>query len=191
MADTEMKKVSAWIPQETLIKLEEKGYQNKAEAIRLGLEYLIRDSNMEDIRNPTESTDKQMESKENRLESIVGDIRNPTESNGILKARIEELERRNDTERTYLKKEIERLTIALQESPDPVESAEVRAHFEGLQKLLEEKDKSIERLEREVETLSVFAHYFKNVDVKQLEAPAEQKVKKSFLTRVKEVFIPG
>ena len=39
------------------------------------------------------------------------------------------------------KQEIERLTIALRESPDPVELAEVKAHFEGLQKLLKEKDK--------------------------------------------------
>jgi hypothetical protein len=41
MTEGEMKKVSAWIPQETLTKLGEKGYQNRAEAIRLGLECLF------------------------------------------------------------------------------------------------------------------------------------------------------
>jgi hypothetical protein len=176
MTDVEMKKVSAWIPQDTLIKLEEKGYQNRAEAIRLGLECLIRESNVEGIKNPMESN---MEDIRNPMESNIEDIKNPMESIGIQyeihKARIEELERRNETERNYLKKEIERLNALLHETPDPVELAEVRAHFEGLQRLTEEKDKRIDDLTREVETLNVFAHYFKNVDVKQIEAPGEKK----------------
>ena len=171
-----MKKVSAWIPQDTLTKLEEKGYQNRAEAIRLGLEYLIKESNAEDTRNPMESN---TENKKNPTESNVEDVKNPMESSGIQyeihKARIEELERRNETERNYLKKEIERLTALLHEAPDPIELAEVRAHFEGLQRLTEEKDKRIEDITREVETLNVFAHYFKNVEVKQIEAPGEKK----------------
>jgi hypothetical protein len=100
-----------------------------------------------------------------------------------LRVKSEKFEKRNENERTYLKKEIRRLTIALQGSPEPVELAEIRAHFGGLQKLLEEKDKSIERLEREVETLNVFAHYFKNVDVKKLEAPAVEK--KPILSKLK------
>jgi hypothetical protein len=61
---------------------------------------------------------------------------------------------------------------------------EVRVHFEGLQKLLEEKNKTIdilnrevEGLQKEVERLDIFAHYFKNVEVKQIEAPAAEKVK--------------
>ena len=48
MTEGEMKKVSAWIPQDMLIKLEEYGYQNRAEAIRLGLECLLRESGKED-----------------------------------------------------------------------------------------------------------------------------------------------
>ena len=58
MTESEMKKVSAWIPQETLTKLEEKGYQNIAEAIRLGLECLLKISIKEDIRNPMESNNE-------------------------------------------------------------------------------------------------------------------------------------
>jgi len=68
-----------------------------------------------------------------------------------------------ETEGDYLKKEIDRLTIALQEALDPVELAEIRANFTGIQRLLEGKDKRIEDLTREVETLNLFAHYFKNV----------------------------
>jgi hypothetical protein len=101
-------------------------------------------------------------------------------------------EKRNETERTDLKKEIERLTITLQETPDPVELAEVKAYFEGLQMLLEERERLLEErnnrindLTREVEDIRGFAHYFKNVEVKQIEAPTEQKVKKSFLIRLK------
>ena len=74
--------------------------------------------------------------------------------------------------------EITRLRELIANSPDPVELAEIRAHFEGLQKLLEEKERTIDILNREVETLNVFAHYFKNVEVKQIEAPAEKEVKR-------------
>ena len=58
MTEGEMKKVSAWIPQETLTKLEEKGYQNRAEAIRLGLECLLNESSKGDKWNPMESNMK-------------------------------------------------------------------------------------------------------------------------------------
>ena len=199
MTEGEMKKVSAWIPIEILTKLEEKGYQNRAEAIRLGLEYLLKESTMddnkislesiqEDIRNPMESIENPKEESRNPMESNKDYKWNPMESNGIqseiLKARNEELERRIESERNYLKTEIERLTLALQESPDPVELAEVRAHFEGLKRLLDEKDKRIENLNREVEglqkeveRLDMFAHYFKSVEVKQIEAPAAEKAK--------------
>jgi DNA repair ATPase RecN len=80
--------------------------------------------------------------------------------------------------------EITSLKESLAISPDPVELAEVRAHFEGLQRLTEEKDKRIndltrevEGLQKEVERLDMFAHYFKSVEVKQIEAPAAEKVK--------------
>src|SRR5271157_1782980 len=125
MAEGEMKKVSAWIPQETLNKLEEKGYHNRAEAIRLGLEYLLKYSNMEDIRNPKVCS---MGDTKSLTDSIMEGTRVPMDSNGsqyeLLKAKNEELERLIETERTYLKKEIERLTLALQESPNPVEFAQ-------------------------------------------------------------------
>jgi predicted RNase H-like nuclease (RuvC/YqgF family) len=60
-----------------------------------------------------------------------------------------------------------------------IELTDVRAHYEGLQKLLEEKNerikdlsREIEGLKKEVERLDMFAHYFKSVEVKQIEAPA-------------------
>lgn len=83
-----------------------------------------------------------------------------------------------------LQAQVKTLEEKLSKAPDPVELAEVRAHFEGLQRLTEEKDKRIndltrevEGLQKQVETLNVFAHYFKSVEVKQIEAPAPEKKK--------------
>jgi len=83
-----------------------------------------------------------------------------------------------------LQAQVKTLEEKLSKAPDPVELAEVRAHFEGLQRLTEEKDKRIndltrevEGLQKQVETLNVFAHYFKSVEVKQIEAPAAEKKK--------------
>lgn len=42
--------------------------------------------------------------------------------------------------------------------------------------LLKEKDKRIEDLRRETETLSVFAHYFKSLEYRRLEASTETRV---------------
>ena len=82
----------------------------------------------------------------------------------MLQERIEELKAQVKTYEEKIKSSI-----------DPVELAEIKTRLEGLQVLTEEKDKRIEDLTREVETLNVFAHYFKNVDVKKLEAPAESQ----------------
>lgn len=49
--------------------------------------------------------------------------------------------------------------------------------YSGTQRLIEEKDKRIDDLIREVETLNVFAHYFKAIDVKQLDSPETIKFK--------------
>ena len=65
----------------------------------------------------------------------------------------------------------------LRTTPDPVELAELKGLYAGTQKVIDEKDKRIEALEREVSRLDMFAHYFKNVEVKQIEAHAPEKVK--------------
>jgi Arc/MetJ-type ribon-helix-helix transcriptional regulator len=71
--------------------------------------------------------------------------------------------------------EIQRLTLELQKNVTDLRV--MQATFEGIQRLTEEKDKRIDDLTKEVETLNVFAHYFKNVEVKQIESPASEKVK--------------
>ena len=185
MTEGEMKKVSAWIPQDTLTKLEEKGYQNRAEAIRLGLECLLRESGKEDTGNPMESNEEDirnpMESSEedirNPMESNEEDIRNPMESNnvtnGILQARVEDLEKHNET----LKTEISRLKNVIMEAPDPIELAKLQERNEGLNLLINEKEKRIEDLTKYKEDIGVFANYFKSNPVKQIEVPAAEKVR--------------
>jgi len=49
--------------------------------------------------------------------------------------------------------------------------------IEEKERLIDEKEKRIEDLTREVTTLNGFAHYFKTAEVKQIEAPAAEKVK--------------
>jgi Arc/MetJ-type ribon-helix-helix transcriptional regulator len=51
----------------------------------------------------------------------------------------------------------------------------IQTAYDGTQRLIEEKDKRIEDLTKEVEMLNMFAHYFKNVEVKQIGVPAEKK----------------
>ena len=184
MTEGEMKKVSAWIPQETLTKLEEKGYQNRAEAIRLGLECLLKESTKEDIRNPMESD---MEDTRNPMESRWNPNNetwkpneskgNPMESNnvinGILHARVEELEKHNET----LKTEISRLKKVIMEAPDPIELAKLQERNEGLNLLISEKEKRIEDLTKYKEDIGAFANYFKSDKPKMLEASATAEKK--------------
>lgn len=52
---------------------------------------------------------------------------------------------------------------------------ELRATIEGLKLLLQEKDERISDLKRETETLSTFAHYFKSLEYRRLEASTEKQ----------------
>ncbi|MDR3492873.1 MAG: hypothetical protein P4M12_12685, partial [Gammaproteobacteria bacterium] len=54
-----------------------------------------------------------------------------------------------------LQNQIKILEEQLSKAPDPVELIEVRAHFEGIQRLTEEKDKQIEEKNQHIETLKI------------------------------------
>jgi len=100
-----------------------------------------------------------------------------------LRARLEEKDTQiKDLESASREKyaEILRLQNVIQETPDLVELAEIKGLYEGKMQVIEEKNKRIEALEREISRLDIFAHYFKNVDVKQIEAPAEKKPRWQF-----------
>lgn len=60
----------------------------------------------------------------------------------------------------------------------PNESQDIprlEATIQGLQLLLQEKDERISDLKRETETLSTFAHYFKSLEYRRIEASTEEK----------------
>ena len=63
------------------------------------------------------------------------------------------------------------------ETPDPIELVKLQERNEGLNMLIEEKNRSIERLEKEVNRLDLFSRYFKSDKTQMLEAPAAEKVK--------------
>lgn len=111
------------------------------------------------------------------LEKILNNTQEePQVNNEVLQNKETEIQNyKNELLEKYA--EIQRLQSVIQEAPDPVELAEIRGQHVVIQRLLEEKDKRIEGLEREVNTLNGFAHFFKNVDLKQIEAPAAEKKK--------------
>jgi len=146
-------------------------YDNITNAINTGLELLCLQD--EDETKTKEDTRRQNEYMCQTAEddSIKGDIQE-------LKARLEEKDKQiKDLEYASREKyaEILRLQNIIQEAPDPVELAEMKGLYEGKMQVIEEKDKRIEALEREISRLDMFAHYFKNVEIKQIEAPAEKK----------------
>jgi len=69
------------------------------------------------------------------------------------------------------------LQAVIMEAPDPLELARLQERNEGLKLLLEEKEKRIQELTQYKEDIGAFANYFKNVEVKQIEAPAAEKGK--------------
>jgi len=142
-------------------------YDNISQAINIGLENLKK-SKTEDCHTPADS------STQDDINPVVHtDIQALTERTEEQKARIEEYKAHVQT----LNTEITRLQNLIMEAPDPIELVKLQERNEGLQRLLEEKDKRIEDLTREVGTLNGFAHYFKNVEVKQIEAPATERKK--------------
>src|SRR5674476_120124 len=157
-------------------------YDNISQAINIGLENL-KESKTEDCHTPANSsTQDDIHTSHTPAGHDIRDDINPvihtdiqalTERTEEQKARFEEYKAHVQT----LNTEITRLQNLIMEAPDPIELVKLQERNEGLQRLLEEKDKRIEDLTREVGTLNGFAHYFKNVEVKQIEAPAPEKVK--------------
>ena len=74
-----------------------------------------------------------------------------------------------------LNSEIERLQAVIMGAPDPLELARLQERNEGLKLLIEEKEKRIQELTQYKEDIGAFANYFKNIEVKQIEAPGEKK----------------
>jgi len=95
-------KCSALIPDNLLVNLKEAGFENRAEAIRLGLECLLNES----ISDSQKSLMNLNEIPKTPYKTPKESLKNQWESIGILKARNEELESHNKS----LKRELEQAT---------------------------------------------------------------------------------
>ncbi len=181
----EKRKLNAWIPVSLYSQLESAEYDNVTQALIKALERFFEDS-QEDITGYTQD-----------IEGYKQDIEILTAENIQLKEDItgsrEDLERIHEGYKQditgykenikALNTEIERLQAVIMNAPDPLEIARLQERNEGIKLLLEEKEKRIQELTQYKEDISAFANYFKNVEVKQIEAPATEK--KSFLSKLK------
>lgn len=189
----EKRKLNAWIPVSLYSKLESAGYDNVTQALIKALEKFFEDP-QEDITG----YDQDIEGCKQDIESLTAENTQLKEDIAGYKQDIEGYKQdiegsKKDLERVQegynqditgykeniksLNSEIERLQAVIMEAPDPLELAEMKGNYAGLQRLLDEKDKRIEDLTREVTTLNGFAHYFKSVEAKQIEAPTAEKSK--------------
>ena len=176
--------VNAKIPKilhdSVLTSVEEGKYKDKTACITKALEKLLYNTQEE-----TQEDNNVLQNKEAEIQNLQSEIQ---AKYAVIQNNETEIQNYKNVLQNK-ESEIQRLQSVIQDAPDPLELAEMKGRYEGIQRLLEEKDKRIEDLSREVERLDIFAHYFKSTEPKLIEASAG-KVKKSFFTRVKEVFIP-
>lgn len=109
-------KCSALIPDDLLDKLKEAGYENRAEAIRLGLECLIRESqkNLKDSRENQErilaNTEESYKNLSESYKTLEESYENQKESSATLRESIAGLQARNEELKAHnetLKKDLE------------------------------------------------------------------------------------
>ncbi len=182
--------ISAKIPTELYDKVQEAIKENKytsnTECIIEGLNLLLRNpiqenSEIESLLQEKEKEIQNMQEEVNRskgeIQVLQGEVNRSKEE--VNRSKEEYTRQIKDIESASREKsaEILRLQKTIQELPDRSEFAELKGLFEGKLQVIEEKDKRIEDLSKEVERLDMFAHYFKNVDIKQIEAPAAEKKK--------------
>jgi archaellum component FlaC len=186
-----MKKIQCWIPLATWEQVEALGITSPTIAVTKAFDLLLKD--------PPESPESPEDPRQDPQISLeipgvsqdiphhppsipYGSQQVPNVSPEIpkLKAVTEEQKARIEDYKAQvqtLNAEISRLKNTVMEASDPIELVKLHERNEGLNMLIEEKNRSIERLEKEVNRLDLFSHYFKSDKTKMLEAPAAEKVK--------------
>ncbi len=186
-AQEEKIRVNARIPK-SLYDWISSEYDNVSQAINEGLERLKESKTGEMSYNSKDIILGSHTPNENVIQSpmdVIHDvIPNPEpviqDDIRVLRATTEEQKSRIEEYKAQfqgLNAEISRLKAVLIEAPDPVDLVRLQATNEGLNLVIEEKNRSIERLEKEVNRLDLFSHYFKSNPVKQIEAHVVEKVK--------------
>jgi chromosome segregation ATPase len=197
----EKRKINCLIPVSLYDKVEASDYKNMTEAVNEALERLI-NTNQNDIeyyKHEIGEYKQTIEEHEHEIgkytheileykneiaeykHSIEGYKQNITAlqaENLSTKEEVVQLRTRSEE----FEKKIKAMEENLRKAPDPVELAKAQERLQGLNIVIEEKNSRISDLTREIEDLRGFAHYFKNTEVKQIEAPGE---KRSFLSRLK------
>jgi DNA repair exonuclease SbcCD ATPase subunit len=166
----EKRKLNAWIPVSLYSKLENAGYDNITQALIKALEKFFEDPH-EDITGYGQD----IEGYKQNIEILKKDIEGYSKD----LERIQEGHKQDITgykeNIKSLNSEIERLQAVIMGAPDPLELARLQERNEGLKLLIEEKEKRIQELTQYKEDIGAFANYFKNIEVKQIEAPGEKK----------------
>lgn len=145
------RKLCVWVPEELYKEVLEAGYDKPTYAVTEGFK-LLAGAGKTDVCNFF--LNRLLNSSDDDINNYIGSLKSKKMVDPTL---VPTLLAKNKE----LKKEVEKLTEALQKAQNPVELVELRANVIGLQKLLEEKDKRIEDLTKLVEMLNVFANYFK------------------------------
>jgi hypothetical protein len=154
MSDTK-RKISAWIPASLYDDIEKAGYTSPTVAVTKGLELLVRaqlGDSPDTIGDKTETSGDSLETVRTQLE----------------------------TENKSLKNEIERLSLSMQETPDPREFARLQARSEELEKHNFTLKAELEKASQDKEDLKqMHNNYFLQVQTlinqKAIEAPGEKK----------------
>jgi predicted RNase H-like nuclease (RuvC/YqgF family) len=177
-----MKKIQCWIPLATWEKVEALGITSPTIAVTKAFDLLLKDPHVssEDPRQDSQISLEipevsQYISEDPRCIPYVSpEIPELKAIAGEQKTRIENYKAQVQT----LNAEISRLKNTIMEAPDPIELVKLQERNEGLNMLIEEKNRSIERLEKEVNRLDLFSHYFKSDKTKMIETPAAADKKK-------------
>ncbi len=183
----EKRKLNAWVPVSLYSKLENAEYDNITQALIKALEKFFEDP-QEAITGHTQDIEgyKQdieiLAAENTQLKENIAGYQKDIEGYEKDLERIQE-EYKQDTigykeNIKYLNSEIERLKDVIQEAPDPLELARLQERNQGIKLLLDEKEKRIQELTQYKEDIGAFANYFKNIEVKQIEATATTEKKK-------------
>jgi chromosome segregation ATPase len=168
-------KITKSLHDSILAAVEEGRYKDKTACITEAIDKLLCNT-QEEIQDNTDI----LREKESEIQNLQSVLQTKYTEIQELKSVIQSKDAELQNYKSVLQNnenEIRRLQSVIQEAPDPLELAEMKGLYTGTQKVVDEKDKRIEALEREVSRLDMFAHYFKNVETKQIEAPAAAKVK--------------
>lgn len=184
-------RVNARIPKSLYDWLNSK-YDNVSQAINEGLEILKESKTSELSYNRKDVKQDSHTNPESVIQEHINVIQPVIQEPNVIQPVIQDdihtlktlTEDQNEMIEDYkaqvqaLNSEISRLKNTIMEAPDPVDLVRLQERNDGLNLVIEEKNRSIDRLEKEVNRLDMFSNYFKSNPVKQIEAPATEKKKR-------------